>query len=366
MTTEEAVVGEIFYGGRELESVVGIQDYLSRCKSNYGADVLVFDKIDPRRLSSCRAYEVDTEDLKAGGVEFSYDGYGNLLVRVEEPVIESALRVVAMCRSNGVRLDTSSYNVLHSALLGAVDISDAEDWVVRCGGFSSEWLCEEGPHIRLVSERYSSFTSRIDFSWGTDHPYDEERGTRVGGGVVLVTGVASRKALPFSFGTRVEAEDVIYSPRADVLDGVVTATFGEVGAIRCRGCGVRDELGDLPQDGVLAVVLLAERVSYFEQSWEAHISGSLRNAGAAGDFDRVVVEGSVINNPARIKNPWTGESFWRAEISVGGRVGGMYLTVLTRDISTPGLEGVPRSINRGSALVCEGEFLVGDFMKVEM
>lgn len=355
-------MGEIFYGGRELESVKGLQECVSRQRARHGADVLVFDKTDPREIIHCRAYEIDTDDLKAAGMTLSYDGYGNLRVHLEEPVLESALRVVSLCRSDGERLDTSSYLVLHEALLGAEDISEAEDWVVRCGGYTSKWLAEEGSHIRLNSERYSSSSPHLDLSWGTDHPYDEERATRTGGGVLLVTGVASRKAVPFSSGGMVQAEDVIYSGRPDVLDGVVTATFGENVAVRCRGIGVRDRLGGTPQNGVLTVVLLAERVHCFEQSWDARRSGMLRVVGGSGDFDRVAVEGHVLKSPARMKNPWTGESFWRAEMTVGGYVGGMNLTVLTKDISTPGLEEVPRSINRGSALVCEGELLVGGFI----
>lgn len=355
-------MGEVFYGGRELESVIGIQECLSRQRARHGADVLVFDKTDPREIIYCRAYEIDTADLESAGMTLSYDGYGNLIVHLDGPVLESALRVVSLCRSGGVRLDTSSHLVLHEALLSAEDISEAEDWVVRCGGFTSKWLAEEGSHIRLNSERYSSLC-RFDIAYGADHPYDEERATRTGGGVMLVTGVASRKAVPFSSGAMVDAEDVSFSGRPDVLDGVVTATFGENAAVRCRGIGVRDHLGGIPQDGVLAVVLLAERVACFEQSWDAQRSGNLRVIGGSGDFDRVEVEGHVLKSPARMKNPWTGESFWRAEILVGGYVGGMHLTVLTKDISTPGLEDVPISINRGSALVCEGELLVGGFTR---
>jgi hypothetical protein len=263
------------------------------------------------------AYGVDEDTLMNAGFSIVHDEDGVLYrVLLEEPVIESALRVLSLCTKFSEPVDVSHYEVMHDLIFKEVGFRAKDERLVRCLGFSQAWLDENSEH--LLEECKEIWPGE------QKHHYDTQYKTPVSHRVNLIVARGGSNALPQVEYSRSNIR--VVSHNQDVDDMCSTATVELTSSCVVEGYATR--LADFdPSEwsGTVQMAVSAAEAHVFPSEPFAKVATKLEQSGPC----EVTLTGVVVEATC-VENPWTGGSFWSLLLKHGSNVPrDQYVQVLT-------------------------------------
>jgi hypothetical protein len=218
-------------------------------------------------------------------------------VPLEEPLVDTALRVISLCKKFNEPVDVSHYKLAHSAMFRPINFNAKDERLVNCVGFSPEWLADNVDNIRAESQRHK---------WANDDsdPTYNQYSVNVAPSDVSLIYSRGENVLPKGMASTCSGRVVSTSIHADDLSS--TAKLHLI-----SGDVVEGYARSLPLDAVGAhvvmtytVVAASEAHVFRTESYE-DIERSIKQSGPC----EVSITG-LLSGATYYANPWTGRPFW--------------------------------------------------------
>ena len=218
-------------------------------------------------------------------------------VPLEEPLVDTALRVISLCKKFNEPVDVSHYKLAHSLMFRPINFNAKDERLVNCVGFSPEWLAENGDSFRSESQRrwwaddddnptYNQYSVDVEPS-GVSLIYSR-------GENVLPKGMASTCSGRV-VSTSIHADDLSSTAKLHLISGDVIEGYAR----------------SLPLDAVGANVVMtytvvaASEAHVFRTESYDDIERSIKQSGPC----EVSITG-LLSGATYYANPWTGRPFW--------------------------------------------------------
>ena len=246
-------------------------------------------------------YTVEESVLTDAGFTVMYDEgwrYGTRCrVPLEEPIIDTALRVISLCKKFNEPVDVSDYKLVYSVMFRPLTFNAKDERLVNCIGFSPEWLTENIDSVRSESIRYK---------WADDDgdPTTNQYSVAVvpsdvsliysRGENVLPKGMAS-SCFGRVVSTSIDADDLSSTAKLRLISGDVIEGYAR----------------NLPLDAVgknmvmTYTAIAASEAHVFRAERYEDIELSIKQSGPC----EVSITG-LLTDAKYYANPWTGRPFW--------------------------------------------------------
>ena len=251
-------------------------------------------------------YTVEESVLTDAGFTVMYDEgwrYGTRCrVPLEEPIIDTALRVISLCKKFNEPVDVSHYKLAHSVMFRPINFNAKDERLVSCMGFSPEWLADNVDSVRSESRRYKWANDDGDPTTNqysvdvapTDVSLIYSRGDNV-----LPRGLAS-SCFGRIVSTSINTDDLSSTAKLRLISGDVIEGYAR----------------NLPLDAVGAnmvmsyTTLAASEAHVFRAERYQDIELSIKQAGPC----EVSITG-LLSGATYYTNPWTGKPFWSLRVT---------------------------------------------------
>ena len=309
------------YYTQKYDTLVGVERMLKRTLTELGYPALIFvtepslreflsgfhrafmsEPFDEDRdLSSDPhhryPYVLNDVELIAAGFSFELSENEEVCrVRLEEPALESALQLLALCRRSGEPVDISHYEVMHELLSKEISFKAQDERLLRSVGFSSSWLSE---HDDLLLDECEAMLFEEE-----KHPYDALYRVPVSNQISLMVGRGGTNALPNVRYSRCRVQLASIEPSFDDL--CTTATVVLASGALVEGYAPRaTEIDVANKAGKMQVSVAASEAHIFPADPSAKVEMKMIRSG----FCEVELTG-VVQEAVCVVNPWTNESFW--------------------------------------------------------
>jgi hypothetical protein len=309
------------YYTQKYDTLVGVERMLKRTTAELGYPALLFvtepalreflsafhtafmpDPFDEDRdLSSDPhhryPYVLSDSDLIAAGFSFEFSENDEVCrVRLEEPALDSALQLLALCRRFGEPVDISHYAVMHELLSKEIGFKAQDERLLRSVGFSTSWLSE---HNDVLLDECEAMLFEEE-----KHPYDALYKVPVSNRISLMVGRGGTNALPNVRYNRCRVQLSSIEPSFDDLCSTATVVLPSGSLV--EGYAPRSTAIDAANNaGTMEVVVAASEAHIFPADPSAEVELKLVRSG----FCEVELTG-VVKQAECVVNPWTNESFW--------------------------------------------------------
>jgi hypothetical protein len=284
-------------------------------------------------------------------------------VPLEEPLTDTALRVISLCKKFNEPVDVSHYKLAHSVMFRPLNFNARDERLVNCLGFSPEWLAENRDSFRSESRVHK----RSDDS---EDPTTNQYSVDVVNGDVSLIYSRGENVLPKGMASSCFGRVMSTSIHADDLSSTAELRLisGEV---------IEGYARSMPPDAVGAAMVLshtavaASEAHVFRTESYIDIEPSVKQSGHC----EVSITG-LLADATYYANPWTGRPFWSLRVVIHkdrdpGFWNGNELTIdmnerylmeQTINVFTPSLQRLGAMIPRGNDLctvtgvLCLGEY----------
>lgn len=274
-----------------------LREFLSRFHRAFMPEPFDEDRdlsIDPPRRYP---YVLSDVDLTAAGFSLELSEDEEVCrVRLEEPALDSALRVLALCRRSGDPVDVSHYKTMHELLSKEISFKAQDERLLRSVGFSSSWLSE---HADLLLDECEAMLFEEE-----KRPYDALYRVPVSNKISLMVGRGGTNALPNFRYSRCRVHLASVEPSFDDL--CTTATVVLPSGALVEGYAPRaTEIDVADKAGNMEASVAASEAHVFPADASAKVEMKMLRSG----FCEVELTG-VVQEAECVVNPWTNESFW--------------------------------------------------------
>jgi hypothetical protein len=218
-------------------------------------------------------------------------------VPLEEPIIDSALRVISLCKKFNEPVDVSHYKLAHSVMFRPINFNAKDERLVNCVGFSPEWLADNVDNIRAESQRHK---------WANDDddPTYNQYSVNVAPSDVSLIYSRGENVLPKGMASTCSGRVVSTSIHADDLSSTAKLRL-------ISGDVIEGYARSLPLDAVGADVVMtytvvaASEAHIFRTESYLDVEPSIKQSGPC----EVSITG-LLSGATYYANPWTGRPFW--------------------------------------------------------
>jgi hypothetical protein len=249
-------------------------------------------------------YTVEESVLTDAGFAVLYDEgwkHGTLCrVPLEEPVVDSALRVLSLCRKFNEPVDVSHYKQAYS-MSQSINFNPKDERLVNCIGFSSEWLAGNVSRLRSESTTHKRAEDGEDPS---DNQYSVdvvpiEASLLYGRGEnVLPKGLASM-LFGCVISTSIDTDDLSSTAKFRLLSGDVVEGYARQLPPDALGADIK----------MRCATIAASEAYVFRTERPGDIELSIKQSGPC----EVSITGKL-SNAKPFLNPWTGVPFWALNV----------------------------------------------------
>ena len=224
-------------------------------------------------------------------------------VPLEEPLVDTALRVISLCKKFNEPVDVSHYKLAHSVMFRPINFNAKDERLVNCVGFSPEWLAENGDSFRSESQRRVVFDDDDDPTYNQYSVDVEPREISLiysRGENVLPQGMAS-SCFGRVVSTSIHADDLSSTAKLRLISGDVIEGYAR----------------NLPLDAVDTDIVMsytaiaASEAHTFRAERHEDIEPSIKQSGPC----EVSITG-LLSNATYYTNPWTGKPFWSLRVVI--------------------------------------------------
>ena len=252
-------------------------------------------------------YNVEESALTDAGFTVLHDKDWGLGTRcrviLEEPIIDSALRVISLCKKFNEPVDVSDYKLVYSVMFRPLTFNAKDERLVNCIGFSPEWLTENGDSFRSESRRYT---------WGDDDgdPANNQYSVDVTPSDVSLIYSRGENVLPKGMGSSCFGRVVSTSIYADDLSS--TAKLRLISGDVIEGYARNLPLDAVGADMVMTYTAIAASEAHvFRAERYEDIEPSIKQSGPC----EVSITG-LLSDATYYTNAWTGRPFWSLHVVI--------------------------------------------------
>ena len=252
-------------------------------------------------------YTVEESVLTDAGFTVMYDEgwrYGTRCrVPLEEPIIDTALRVISLCKKFNEPVDVSHYKLAHSVMFRPINFNAKDERLVSCIGFSPEWLADNVDSIRSESRRYK---------WANDDgdPANNQYSVDVTPSDVSLIYSRGENVLPKGMGSSCFGRVVSTSIYADDLSS--TAKLRLISGDVIEGYARNLPLDAVGADMVMTYTAIAASEAHvFRAERYEDIELSIKQSGPC----EVSITG-LLSDATYYTNAWTGRPFWSLHVVI--------------------------------------------------
>ena len=224
-------------------------------------------------------------------------------VPLEEPLVDTALRVISLCKKFNEPVDVSHYKLAHSVMFRPINFNAKDERLVNCVGFSPEWLAENGDSFRSESQRHK---------WANDDddPTYNQYSVNVAPSDVSLIYSRGENVLPKGMASTCSGRVVSTSIHADDLSS--TAKLRLISGDVIEGYARNLPLDAVDTDIVMSyTVIAASEAHTFRAERHEDIEPSIKQSGPC----EVSITG-LLSDVTYYTNPWTGKPFWSLRVVI--------------------------------------------------